>query len=413
VNRNLACAAIGAGALLSLCTFIVAAQTTTGADPIELFAKLMPVFTHSRCINCHGAVNPFAGNTHDGGVIAAGFDFTVEDMGVRNAACLQCHTTSPDWRLAPRHLAFVNMDTKALCQLQADQVRRRSPAGYISHLEGDILIDLAFEGYSGGASDVPAQPAMSKQEFLAAARTWLSTGRAGCGGWAGTITQTETFAANYGYPIQAGSGPSSTTVSESAKRVYALERIDGKVTVKIEQGGHNTMTTVIRDIGPNGPCTSTATNNSDWIGLNSGTAEGRTNIDIKPDGSYAIRMIGPMEKTSGDGSSDLVTDCGPLPTVHDTNAPIELDWDPWTFTIRCPADFTPDLVRGESIDCDLYDPERFPFLKGTMTRVIINESDADKRQSWLRVSPVGNSRSDTGASLPIKIVTTWDFKIAE
>lgn len=412
MNRKLASACIGAGSLLTMTAFIVSAQTTN-ADPIELFAKLMPVFTHSRCENCHGAVNPFAGNTHDGGVIPAGFDWTVEDMGMRNAACLTCHTTAADWRLAPRHLAFVNLDAKALCQLQADQVRRLSPAGYISHLEGDILIDLAFEGYSGGASEVPAPPAMSKQDFLAAARAWLSTGRAGCGGWVGTITQTETFAANYAYPIQAGTGPSTMTVKESASRVLALDRSNGQVTVKIEQRGHNTTTGVIRDIGPKGPCTSTATSNSDWIGLNSGPAAGRASIEIKPDGSYAIQMIGPTEKTSGDGSSDLVTDCGPLPTVHDTNAPIELDWDPWTFTIRCPADFTPDKPRGESIDCDLFDPERFPFLKGTMTRVIINESDADNRQSWLRVSPTGVSRSDTGQSLPLTIVTEWDLKIEE
>lgn len=40
---------------------------------IDTFAKPMPVFTHPRCINCHGGVNPFAANgNHLGGRIWAG-----------------------------------------------------------------------------------------------------------------------------------------------------------------------------------------------------------------------------------------------------------------------------------------------------------------------------------------------------
>src|SRR5687767_9687198 len=28
-------------------------------DPLDLFAELMPVFGHPRCVNCHGGVDPF------------------------------------------------------------------------------------------------------------------------------------------------------------------------------------------------------------------------------------------------------------------------------------------------------------------------------------------------------------------
>jgi hypothetical protein len=408
-----------AGALLSIAAFVASAQTTTNADPIELFAKMMPVFSHPRCVNCHGGVNPY---DIDASTPVADIDPTiriemdfgpglvVHGGGATSAGedCDDCHTDANRWHLAPRDLRFAGKTTKQLCDLQSAAVAQLGRGQYLGHLSGDALIGLAFAGKRGGASGHADRPGMSRDDFVQAAAEWIATGRASCGGWVGTITQTETFAANYGYPIQAGTGPSSMAVIESAKRVFALERIDGQVTVKIEQSGHNTTTGVIRD----GLCTSTATSNSDWIGLNTSPAAGGVSIEIKPDGSYSIRMIGPKEKTSGDGSSDLVTDCGPLPTTHDTNVPIELDWDPWTFMIRCPPDFTPDKPRGESINCDLFDPERFPFLKGTMTRVII-ESDADKRQSWLRVSPTGVSRSDTGEPLPVTIVTEWDFKIEE
>ena len=38
--------------------FAVAQQAPAPSDPIELFTKLMPVFGHPRCTNCHGGMNP-------------------------------------------------------------------------------------------------------------------------------------------------------------------------------------------------------------------------------------------------------------------------------------------------------------------------------------------------------------------
>lgn len=121
---------IGFGLLIAAAPLIAAAQSAGGEDPIVLFAKLMPVFSHSRCEGCHGAVNPFSGDTHESGVIKADFDWTVQDMGMtHNAACLECHTTSPDWRLAPRHFGFVGKDTKQLCKQQAESAKRRPGGG--------------------------------------------------------------------------------------------------------------------------------------------------------------------------------------------------------------------------------------------------------------------------------------------
>jgi len=91
----------------------------------------------------------------------------------------------------------------------------------------------------------------------------------------------------------------------------------------------------------------------------------------------------------------------------------ELTWDPRHFTIRCPSNFTQDAAGGNLIDCDIFDPPRQPRLKGTMTRTIMNHEDAADPQSWLSVSPVGNSRADDGSSIPVVVTTTWDFVLVE
>jgi hypothetical protein len=374
------------------------AAAGTEETPLQLFAKLMPVFTHSRCENCHGALNPFTGATHPGGVIRANFDYTTEDMGMRNASCLAagCHTTSPDWRLAPRHLAFVNKDTKQLCKQQAEQVRARTPAGYLGHLNGDILVDLAFEGYSGGASQVAAPPDMSKRDFLAAAKAWLQDGGALCNGWAGFIRQTETFDTHYQYPIQAGTGPSSTTVSTSAKRVVTIKLEDGVATAELEASGHQTITTVIHDIGTNGPCSSTLISNDDWVGSNQGEALVR--VKITAEGDYTIRFTGPEETTRGSNNGHTTTDCGPLPLSPDDSVPNELVWPAWSYTIYS----------------HLPNPRDRRELAGNKTKTVMPDgSDAAEPQSWLAVSPVGVARADDGKPLPITVNTFWAFRAVE
>ena len=62
---------IGLGLMVTAAPLVAAAQSTGGEDPIDLFAKLMPVFTHDRCTGCHGRVNPSLefDHDHDGGYI--------------------------------------------------------------------------------------------------------------------------------------------------------------------------------------------------------------------------------------------------------------------------------------------------------------------------------------------------------
>lgn len=210
------------------------------SDPLELFTVMMPVFTHDRCANCHGGVDPHdaSGATHDGGVIPAGG--TCSDSG--------CHTQTDDsridtrWHTASTLHSFGGRTAKELCDMQsgvADDFNSRARDGYYQHLDTDFLIDLAFIGLSGGASSTEAAPPMRKDDFLKAGRAWLKLG-AKCNHWKGSITQHETFASSYSY-LQGGEGsPVRVTVTENAQRILAVDRADGVSTYRINQGETST-----------------------------------------------------------------------------------------------------------------------------------------------------------------------------
>ena len=421
-----------AGLTLFAAAMTIVAQSAFSAGPIALFTKMVPVFTHDRCANCHGGVDPHAesgplADTHDGGIIP--LNGTCADSG--------CHTQTDDsdpkhrWQTAAPHHSFGGKSAKELCDMQSPIAQRmRPPEDYYHHLNSDLLIDLAFVGRSGGAnpSPQPSPPPMRKQEFLDAAREWLNAG-AGCGGWVGTINREEKFGASYTYPPYGLPPPNSITVTENAQRILKLERRDGVATVTINQGGRSKLTQEIYTTGENGPCKITTTSLSTWtgrgpaqpVGLPPGSgpsgppgvvAQGGMDVQINPDGSYVIYFTTPEERTTTDESGDVVTDCGPMPPMNSRDQ-TELVWDPRHFTIRCPGNFTQNPAGGNSIDCDIFDPPRQPRLKGSMTRTILNHEDAADPQSWLSVSPVGISRSDSGASQPVIVVTTWDFELVE
>ena len=83
------------------------------------------------------------------------------------------------------------------------------------------------------------------------------------------------------------------------------------------------------------------------------------------------------------------------------------------FSSRDPLPWPHDERRALLVldGCDLFDAENSPRLKGRMTRVIQDDWDGADRQSWLAVSPVGANRSDDGSSLPVTVVTEWNFEL--
>jgi len=415
----------GFGALACACFTVTAdvlAQTVAIAgDPLELFSRMMPVFTHPRCANCHGAVDPHAESgpledSHSGGIVPAGG--TCADSG--------CHTQTDDsheetrWKTASPFHNFNGKTPKQLCDMQsevADHLNTLRRDGYFMHLNTDFLIDLAFVGQSGGASNSADPPRMGKDKFLKAARAWLDLG-AKCGRWTGIITQTETFASNYSF---GGPEPhATTTVNESAKRVVTINREFGKTRADIEMSGHYVMTMTLRDLGPNTPCTTTMTSYNDWSNAGSssrGPRPASVRFDIAEDGAYLIHFTGGGDETThADERGTVVDGCAGLLGPPDPSS-IDVEWPPWQFNIRCPLPSTGPLALrrdlGESLDCEVFDAERYPRLKGKLTRVIVDHSMAFDSQSWLTSGPIGISRSDTGEQLPVKVVTEWDFVLVE
>lgn len=186
-------------------------------EGLTLFARMMPVFAHARCANCHGLVDPTQ-DTHPGGKIP---DVVITSAGMleSNDQCLACHTEKtfrvpmppnekgsedteesaelPEasrWRLPPTSMHFAGKSTMKVCeQMQAFvEENGKAEAGVLAHLTNDPLIAWAFEGRAAGARDPdPASPpGMSHHAFVSAFMAWMRDG-ASCDPpavWTGTVT---------------------------------------------------------------------------------------------------------------------------------------------------------------------------------------------------------------------------------
>jgi hypothetical protein len=114
---------------------------------IKAFAKMIPVFRHPRCSNCHGGVDPFADpkiSKHGGGQMDAG-DF-------EKGSCKDCHDqmikSDSGWNVAPPPMAWVKKNDEELCM----QVREMNPEAekYVGHIRNDNggvpFTEVAFVG---------------------------------------------------------------------------------------------------------------------------------------------------------------------------------------------------------------------------------------------------------------------------
>lgn len=402
MKRSFAHACVGLALAVCLSTLAAALATaqqgSDASDPIDLFAKMMPVFSHDRCTGCHGRVNPEleTGHNHSMGQFTDTRD------------CIDCHTQSPGWRTKP-DLAFFNKDTKQLCLMQSGFVESirgaarmqsvsvaQADAQYLDHLSMDSLIGAAYIGTRGGATDQAEPPGMNRKDFVTAAKAWLEVG-SGCGKWKGEITQSETFGSNYEYPMPGLNG--TVQVNETAGREIKITRDNGVTTGTFTMSGHQT---IVQSMNLDG-CSSVITSVGDWVSTTPANADAGMTIAIANDGSYTIRFVGPVETSRSSGSGHMVNDCGIAPFSDPAEPPTELTWGSWAFTIRCPSSHA---------ICQIFDPDN-QRLSGTMERVIKDHSDAADPQSRLTVSLAGISRADDGASLPVTVKTTWDLTLSE
>jgi len=161
---------------------------------LDMFTAMMTVFSHPRCVNCHGIVNPTTGANHGGGKVEQ--PHTPGDS-LGNQVCLTCHTeavtTTMDpvthdvieqgpWRLAPAELSFAGRNALALCQqIRSRMMRGTDMSSFVEHSASDSRILMGFEGLAGGAAKTPNPPPMTQKAFIEAAIDWVQKGEANCG----------------------------------------------------------------------------------------------------------------------------------------------------------------------------------------------------------------------------------------
>jgi hypothetical protein len=188
-------------------------------DSIQKFSEMMPTFTHPRCINCHGAVNPFAPNTpHVGGRIGPKFteitrhdDILDKDLSIividedeLFTRCHDCHsafTGGRGWSMPRPELWFVAKDSIQLCKQMKREFGNRL-IDFVEHLDHDELgfIQEAFRGTRGldengratylnetGKEFKPEPPPIAHEAFVAQGKAWLEAmGYSGSGVKGGT-----------------------------------------------------------------------------------------------------------------------------------------------------------------------------------------------------------------------------------
>ena len=166
---------------------------------VEAFNKIAQVFTEQpRCVNCHGAVNPFGPNaykTHGGGDFwpvmktepnpDTGEPETSPDIAASFRQCQVCHNAFPGtWATPPPNLSFVGKDAFTLCTQQRD--RFSDARDFITHIETDAdpnnpFVQEAFTGRMGLntigrslAKKYPAPPVgVTHQDLIQMAHDWV------------------------------------------------------------------------------------------------------------------------------------------------------------------------------------------------------------------------------------------------
>jgi hypothetical protein len=214
-------------------------------DAVEKFDKLWPVIRHPRCLNCHGAVDPFVAESkggHPGGAVGTRGDST------RPEKCQECHSALPGWDVPLSIFLFTGKSARQVCmQFKATEA---DPVQFMSHITNDkglvAFTETAFKGNRGlntlGENLVeertgrPFQlepPPISHTEMIERSRRWANavgergwraTPDCGCGrkkqSWTGTVTGvwnlvlgemghgTETTNANVRFEIDTSYSPS-------------------------------------------------------------------------------------------------------------------------------------------------------------------------------------------------------------
>jgi hypothetical protein len=166
---------------------------------VDAFSKMMPVFHHPRCFNCHGGFDITA-DEHEGSDAAqsSGLDprslLTLNERKELHAQCGSCHdnvrgtltrldgTQLSGWLVAPLPMLWDGKSDEELCL----QMKRFESDGdqFIDHIETDHkeiqFVEAAFNGDRAlgdalaGYNLVIEKPPGTQGELLAKARKWVN-----------------------------------------------------------------------------------------------------------------------------------------------------------------------------------------------------------------------------------------------
>ena len=356
---------------------------------------MMPVLSHDRCVNCHGATDPYKGEYHPEAIKPS-------------TPCGNCHTADSRWTVAPTPMAFFKKTTRELCQHFQNIGANENTA---IHLQHDAFIGLAFVGRRGNAvGQVFAQPPpMSRPEFVRAYRTWVRDGGGACSAWEGTITRTETIASD----TMPGSGPNSRNITRLGDQVFfSWQTGTHSTTVTIKAGVATVSTTLNgeknqRSIARRDGCESIDhirdayslvssaapepnASSDDTAGPLVAIGDGSVRVGVADDGSYRIHIVPPRKTTRVTSTTTNTNSCGVALPVFPASTET-YDWPEWVFEITD----------------KLSDPKNRRQLKGQS--VIEVESSYDPSFGLAYHAAV--ARLD-GSPLKFRITTTWDLKRA-
>jgi hypothetical protein len=140
------------------------------------------VLFHPRCANCHpdgDAPTQRDFERHDPPVLRGD-----RDRGVPGMECTSCHQDrnaelarvpgAPEWRLAPRSMAWARKSPREVCLQLKDPARNggRTLDRVAYHTEHDALVAWAWQPGSGQTSPPPG----SQAALGALVRAWVATG---------------------------------------------------------------------------------------------------------------------------------------------------------------------------------------------------------------------------------------------
>ncbi len=366
----------------------VPAQSGPTEDPLVLFAKMMPVFKHPRCANCHGGTSPVLFIRHPR-------DFSP------SMSCESCHSAASDWHMAPRSMDFFGKDIRGICGVMAG-FNRPGTTELLTHIQNDTFINFAFIGTRADATLRADPPPMKKLEFLEAARIWITEGGASCSNWQGTISEEETISANYGFNF-AGDPSMPSRMNQTATRKVTITLEDGQITAEVKPwSGQRTVELTKHTDRP--PCILTTTQDASLTGGGTGVASARIRVDAT--GHYTIRVGIPGEKSRKMETDHSKNDCGLPPLPDPPPATMESDWSGWSFTIECPVE---DRLQPAAA-CMLPTPNDPQHFVGQTVRSVKAGESRPAKAWFIDRGFVEVVRADGGEPIPIEVTTRWDLK---